>query len=246
MKTCILPLALSILLAAAAQAELKWEQTTVDLHPAIGDKQAVAHFKYENVGKTPLHFKMVRASCGCTAARTQKKQVDPGEKGEITATFNIGGRNGTQVKTVTVQTDDPDPKSATTILTLKTEIPQLLTMKPVLVYWQGGEEPKPKTITVKTNQGVAITELNVTSSNPDFTTKVQRGPASGEFLITVQPHDTNRAAFGAITIRPNYPNYPSNVFYATARIMPAPAMSSAAKQHPAATPVAKPSSSISR
>src|SRR5213080_1172055 len=38
-------------LAQGARAELKWEQTSVDLQPALGDKQAVAHFKYENVGR---------------------------------------------------------------------------------------------------------------------------------------------------------------------------------------------------
>src|SRR5947208_16835188 len=95
--------------AQIARAELKWEQTSVELHPTFSDKQAVAHFKYENVGKTPVHFTSVHASCGCTTAQTQKDEVPPGEKGEITATFTIGGRTGTQVKTVTVQTDDPDP-----------------------------------------------------------------------------------------------------------------------------------------
>src|SRR5216110_3288879 len=74
-------------LAQGARAELKWEQTSVDLQPALGDKQAVAHFKYENVGKTSVHFTSVHASCGCTAAQTQREQVAPGEKGEVTATF---------------------------------------------------------------------------------------------------------------------------------------------------------------
>src|SRR5207302_10813254 len=136
-------------LVQSARAELKWEQTSVDLRPAFNDKQAVAHFKYENVGNTPVHFKSVHASCGCTTAQTQKDQVAPGEKGEITATFNIGDRTGLQVKTVTVQTDDPDPAHATAVLTLKTTIPQLLEIQPAVLYWQGGEEPKPKTITVK-------------------------------------------------------------------------------------------------
>ena len=116
MKTRILAFTLLMFLAAGARAELKWEQTQIDLHPAIGDKQAVGHFKYENVGNTPVQFKSVHASCGCTTAQTQKDQVAPGEKGEITATFNIGDRTGTQTKTVTVQTDDPDPARATTVL----------------------------------------------------------------------------------------------------------------------------------
>jgi hypothetical protein len=240
MKTCIVTFALSILLAAATHAELKWEQTSIEVHPAVGAKQAVAHFKYENVGKTPVHFKLVRASCGCTTARSQKDQVNPGEKGEITATFNIGGRTGMQMKTVTVQTDNPDPKRATTILTLKADIPQLLTIRPVLVFWKNGEEAKPKTITVDTNQGLAITKLDVTSSSPDFTTKVESGPATGQFLITIQPHDTNHAAFGAITIKPNYPNYPSNVFYATARVMPpAGPVPISVTRRPMTTPAAK-------
>ena len=82
-------------LAQSARAELKWEQTSVDLRPKFDDKQAIAHFKYENVGNTPVHFKSVHASCGCTTAQTQNEQVGPGQRGEITATFNIGGRTGT-------------------------------------------------------------------------------------------------------------------------------------------------------
>ena len=54
MKTPILTLTLSIFLCATARAELKWEQTQIELHPAIADKQAVAHFKYENVGNAPV------------------------------------------------------------------------------------------------------------------------------------------------------------------------------------------------
>src|SRR5438874_9500032 len=149
MKTPIIAFALSIIISLSARAELKWEQTSVELHPTPADKQAVGHFKYQNTGKTPVHFKSVHASCGCTTAQTQKDEVPPGEKGEITATFNIGDRTGTQIKTVTVQTDDPDPTRATTQLTLKTIIPQLLELQPMFVTWQSGEEPKPKFITAK-------------------------------------------------------------------------------------------------
>src|SRR5713101_2983185 len=152
MKTRILTFTLSIFLCAAARAELKWEQNTIDLHPAVGDKTAVAHFKYENVGKTQVRFKSVKASCGCTTTQSQKEIVNPGEKGEITATFNIGDRTGMQMKTVTVQTDDPNPAQATTVLTLKANIAQALEIKPTFVYWQSGEQPKPKKISVKASK----------------------------------------------------------------------------------------------
>jgi hypothetical protein len=205
-------------LVQSAHAELKWEQTSVDLRPGFNDKQAVAHFKYENVGNTPVHFKSVHASCGCTTAQTQNEQVGPGQKGEITATFNIGGRTGTQVKTVTVQTDDPE--RSTIVLTLKAVITPLLEFQPALVYWQNGEEPKPKIITAKANKDAAIKKLDVASSTPDFTAKVDAGSAPNEFRISVQPRDTTKAVYATLTIKPDSPANTGNMFAAAARVMP--------------------------
>src|ERR1700720_1086005 len=89
-KTTIIAFTLSILLCGAARAGLTWEQTQIELHPGVGDKEAVGHFKYKNTGDKAVRIKSVRSSCGCTTAQTQKDQVDPGESGEITATFKIG------------------------------------------------------------------------------------------------------------------------------------------------------------
>src|SRR5205814_8505247 len=146
MKTHLSAFTLSIVLCLTARAGLKWDQTSIELHPAATDKQAIGHFKYQNTGDKPVRFKSVRTSCGCTAAQTQKEEVPPGEKGEITATFKIGDRTGTQVKTVTVQTDDP--ANVTTVLTLKAVIPQELEINPTFVLWGKGEAPNPKTIVV--------------------------------------------------------------------------------------------------
>jgi len=213
---------LSIVLCAAARAELKWEQTNVELHPALGDKQSVAHFKYANVGEAPVHFKSVHASCGCTAAQTQKDQVAPGEKGEITATFNIGDRTGMQVKTVTVQTDDPDPARATTVLTLRALIPQALEIQPTFVFWTGGEEPTPKTITVKAAKEFPAKNLTVKSSSPEFDAKVEPGKSQGEWKIEVQPKETSRPLGTALVIQTDFPKDAPRTFTATAQVMAAP------------------------
>src|SRR5438874_12004929 len=226
-------------LVQSARAELKWEQTSVDLRPAFNDKQAVAHFKYENVGNTPVHFKSVHASCGCTAAQTQNEQVAPGQKGEITAIFTIGGRTGTQVKTVTVQTDDPERSSI--VLTLKAVITPLLEFQPTLVYWQNGEEPKPKIITAKASKDGAIKKLDVSSSSHDCTARVDAGSAPNEFRISVQPRDTTKAVYATLTIKPDSPANTGNMFSAAARVMPsAPASKSTLStiRHDLATPAA--------
>lgn len=218
MKTHILAFTLSIIVCFGARAELKWDKTEVELHPTPADKQAVGHFTYQNTGKEPVHFKSVHASCGCTTAQTQKDQVPPGEKGEITATFTIGDRTGTQVKTVTVETDDPaTPK---TVLTLRTIIPQQLEITPTFVFWKQGEKPDPKTITVKVGKEFTVNHIKVTSSSPDFQTKVEEA-GKGEFKIDVQPKETNNLVASTLTIQPEDSQ---KVFYATARITNAPAI----------------------
>src|SRR6266699_1865391 len=220
MRAQIFVFALSIVICAKAQAELKWEQTTIELHPTPADKQAIGHFKYQKTGDKSVHFKSVRTSCGCTAAQTQKDEVPPGDKGEITATFNIGDRTGTQVKTVTVETDDPaNPK---TVLTLRTIIPQQLEITPTFVFWKQGEKPDPKTITVKVGKEFTVNHIKVTSSSPDFQTKVEEA-GKGEFKIDVQPKETNNLVASTLTIQPEDSQ---KVFYATARITNAPTVQS--------------------
>src|SRR5712664_4414351 len=216
MKTPLFAFILSMIMCLGARAELKWEQTSVELHPAPNDKQAVGHFKYQNVGKQAVHFKSVKASCGCTTAQSQKDDVPPGEKGEITATFNIGDRTGTQVKTVTVETDDAAKPS--TVLTLRTIIPQQLEITPTFVFWKQGEKPDPKVITVKVGKDFTVNHIKVTSSSPDYQTKVEEA-GKGEFKIDVQPKETNSLSASTLTIQPEDSQ---KVFYATARITNAP------------------------
>ncbi len=216
MKTHILAFILSITVCFGARGELKFDKTEIELHPAPADKQAVGHFTYQNTGKQPVHFKSVKASCGCTTAQSQKDEVPPGEKGEITATFNIGDRTGTQVKTVTVETDDAAKPS--TVLTLRTIIPQQLEITPTFVFWKQGEKPDPKTITVKVGKEFTVNHIKVTSSSPDFQTKVEEA-GKGEFKIDVQPKETNNLVASTLTIQPEDSQ---KVFYATARITNAP------------------------
>ena len=146
--------------------------------------------------------------------------MPPGDKGEITATFNIGDRTGTQVKTVTVETDEATNQK--TVLTLKAEIPQQFEITPNFVFWKQGEKPDTKTINVKVGKDFTVKHIKVTSSTPDFQTKVEEA-GKGEFKIDVKPQDTNKVVASMLTIQPEDSQ---KVFYATARITNAPLCSS--------------------
>ncbi len=216
MKTRFLAAAMSVFLGAHAHAELKWEQTVIALNAAPGDKQAVGHFKYQNVGKTPVHFRSVDTSCGCTVARSQKNEVAPGEKGEITATFNIGGRTGVQQKSITVKTEDSRDNVT---LMLKTIIGEALTVRPTFLYWQIGEELKPKTVVAQVNKNMPVANLDVSSSNPEFLHKVESGRVAGEYRINIRPQQTARPLTATLTIKTGYPEGAPKTYTVTMRVM---------------------------
>jgi hypothetical protein len=213
-KMKVLLVTIIMAVASAAHSELVFEQSELELHPAVGDATAVGHFKYQNKGDKTIAIKSVTTSCGCTAA-SAKQTAEPGEKGEVTATFTMGDRIGTQQKGITVVTDDA--VNPTTTLTLKVVIPQVLELQPTFVFWQAGEEAKAKTIVGKVGKDVSIKNLDVSSSNPDFMTKVEQ-PSANEFRISVKPQQTTKAEAATLTIKPALPDGKSKILYATASV----------------------------
>jgi hypothetical protein len=204
-------------LAQRGHAELKWEQTVIELHPAPGDKSALGTFKYRNEGDQPVHIKSVQTSCGCTTTSKMKDVIAPGESGELAATLKIGSSLGTVTlnKTVTVETDDP--KSPVTELTLRAVIPPLIELQPSFVYWQNIDRPKPQVITLKIAKEAKVKNVNVASSSPQFSTKVTSAGAN-QFKIEVQPRDISRDVSATLTITPDNGVGP---VYAKARVISA-------------------------
>jgi len=75
----------------------------------INQGEKVEHkFKVTNEGKSPLIFRKIKASCGCTAIKPQKMELAPGESTYITAIFNSAHKKGRQNKSITIISNDPN------------------------------------------------------------------------------------------------------------------------------------------
>ncbi len=66
------------------------------------------HYVVRNEGTLSLEIRGVRASCGCTAVKPTDSVVPPGGETTIQARFDLRGRSGMQVKTITVESNDPE------------------------------------------------------------------------------------------------------------------------------------------
>ncbi|MFN3381638.1 MAG: DUF1573 domain-containing protein [Runella zeae] len=69
----------------------------------VREGQEVEHrFKFKNVGDFPLIINNVSASCGCTIPQWPREPIGPGEEESILVHFNSKGKEGQQLKTVTI------------------------------------------------------------------------------------------------------------------------------------------------
>lgn len=94
-------------LSASAQAEIKFDQLTHDFG-TFSEAQPVQKttFTFTNKGNQPLLINQAIASCGCTVPSYTKKPILPGQKGEISVTYNGKGKfPGHFKKTITVRTN---------------------------------------------------------------------------------------------------------------------------------------------
>lgn len=97
---------------------IEFAQTTHDFGsmPENG-KPVKATFEFTNTGTAPLLIVTASASCGCTKPKFNPKPVMPGEKSEISVTFDPAGKRGEFDKTVTVRTNIKDKRRVVLHLT---------------------------------------------------------------------------------------------------------------------------------
>lgn len=93
--------------SAQKMADIAFDKTIINLGTfSETDPVQKCTFTFTNTGDAPLVINQAIASCGCTVPKYTKKPIQPGEKGEISVTYNGRGKMpGHFKKTVTVRTN---------------------------------------------------------------------------------------------------------------------------------------------
>jgi len=74
--------------------EIQFDNLSYDFGKVIQGEILSYTFHFKNAGKASLIISGVDASCGCTTSIPPKAPIKPGEKGEITITFDSKFKNG--------------------------------------------------------------------------------------------------------------------------------------------------------
>ena len=199
-------MALTAVAMMAQEPVITFEKTEHDFGKINEDGGRVSVvFEFKNEGMAPLVLSNVRASCGCTTPTWTKEPVEPGQKGNITVTYNPNGRPGRFQKTVTITSNAKEP---TVRVYIKGEvIPKAA--KPVNKYTVavGDLSMKEKTLDLGTikkgqNKNGELEYANLTQAdhNVDLATN-----AADSYLIhqvslpTVKPNETGKFIFAIET-----------------------------------------------
>jgi uncharacterized protein DUF1573 len=239
MKILLCPVAF-FLFQCAVCAGLEWEKTQLEFHPSATDAEVKGDFNFTNTGKEPVTIDAVEPGCGCTTAVLDKKTYAPGEKGRVTATFNIGQRTGEQHKIIRVKIHDaPEPA----VLTMITHIPELMKMSPQFVWWKAGDEPRPQTIELTVMPDAHLRVTRVLSTDPKIKPTLETVEEGKSYKVVVTPEQTATPLMAVLTIDSTLAPDHQKLFTAFAQVkppeIPARVLPPVKKAEAAPAPVAK-------
>jgi hypothetical protein len=217
MRLRLLPFAVcQLLLAVAVRADLTWDKPLQRYQRTPAEKELEAHFTFRNTGQSPVTIKTLRASCGCTTAKLEKRTYAPGEQGEVLTRFMFGGRKGLHHLSVTVFTAEKSNEPST--LDLFVDIHDPVTIAPALVYWKTGEPVAAKAVQVSAEAGQPVHVKSVTSSNPRVTAALQTVKAGSQYVVSVTPADTAQKESAEISVQTDFPPDSPQIYTIHARV----------------------------
>jgi hypothetical protein len=190
-----------LFLAHPLHAKLEFSETIVRHKAKPTDEKMEAAFRFKNTGDAPVLIIKLGSSCGCTVPQLKKNRYLPGESGEITAIFTFGDRVGKQEKQIMVTTSESE---APLVLTMETDIPDLLSVTPRSLFFHPQDSQPAKTALVESKSPQwPVTDVALQSSDPDckpFLNKV----GDGRWLVTILKPETSQNKRFTVTIKTSF------------------------------------------
>jgi hypothetical protein len=176
--------------AASGKPKIKFDQTVYDFGKTSQVERVSGTFTFQNVGDGVLKMGKPTTSCGCTVAGVKPDVLQPGEKGELGFTLNLGRSRATLQKQITVESNDPDnPK---TLLTVKADYTPLYDVMPISFFFnlRKGES---------TNVTAKVTR---TDGKPFNVVKIKPTQTWIEAKAEPDPSSTNQSVRITATLKP--------------------------------------------
>ena len=195
------------LCAAFSAPALTFDEMTKVIKVDVDQKSVSADFNFTN--KTDQTIEVSRADAGCTCIQAGIKGgliYKPGESGMIRFSYDLGDVVGTVDKPLHVfLKGDPESKPSIS-LNIRVEVPELVVLEPKTLFWEVGEEAKPKsvTITMKDTKPIKVTSLS--GADTRFKQELKTIEEGKKYEVIVTPASTEKVAMGVVHMETDHPS----------------------------------------
>jgi len=163
--------------------KLVCDEPVFDFGSVAGTAPVEHDYVIRNEGDLSLEIRSVRASCGCTAVNASQSVVRPGETATIHATFTTANRSGTQIKTITVASNDPETPNA--VLTLRGTIVKPLAANPAAVYFGRLSDPAAAAREIVLSASQPFTVVSAATASPHLSAAVDSPDPAAVHRLTL-------------------------------------------------------------
>jgi hypothetical protein len=212
-----------LLIAAALFAQPRIQAipgTTLELGDYIQGQKAEKIVEIKNVGTDTLRIGDVSASCGCTATLMSKKNLGPGEIGDLSITFNTQHYSGRATKQVFVASNDSSSPKMT--ITFSATVTAPLVINPQQIMFGNASVDTTILRTMTVTNGLQKGQIKITSVNVDSDVfkvtlmKNELGPGEQTELQVVLHPNKPGSLKADVQLTTDHPNLPVLKFQAFA------------------------------
>ncbi len=186
-----------------AAAELKFETNLKELKVAADETKVVTEFPFKNESSEEVEIVEYTAGCSCLTASISpagKLKYKPGEGGIIRSEFELSALAGTVDKAVAIRLNGDPKDQPSVVLTTRIHIPVLVEMEPKTLFWNIGEEAKPKSVILTMKHDEPIKVLKLSGADRRFSQELKTIEEGKKYEIVVTPATTNNVAMGVVHI----------------------------------------------
>jgi len=177
-------------------AELTVEPAQSDISVPLGTQSIDTQFTLRNTGASIIRLQRIEANCPCVSAKSDTMEIRPGKTATLDANFDIGDRQGSQRKRITIYSDDP--KNSVITLRWNIEVPRAAQIQPGFLLWDLDSKPETKSASFESLLPGA--ELRLQTTDLPFKTQLAK---SGEnfWKIEVLPKRTSASGVSRLPLQ---------------------------------------------
>ncbi len=179
----------------AAEPRIEVERAVFDFGAVPLGREVRHVFEVENRGRKPLTLVPGRSECACTSTVSPGGTIAAGDSGWVEVAFDTSREAGPRVRTVTVETNDPQTPEL--VLTVRGTVVADVTIVPDRIFF--GRVPigvsRERTIEIETEPGVRLLKVKKDSRRFDVRVVGAPAPESGVRLHVVLHPSRRRGPF---------------------------------------------------